>query len=153
MQFHVPTTISINGMSGSGKSSLLHKLLKHKDILFDKPIKKIMYAYGVWTSTYDEMEKSMDIEFHQNLPTEDTVTTFADGSHCILVIDDLMDRCVKDEGVQNFFTRSSHHLNSTIIYLSLNLLCQGKSLNTHFIILMKSVRDMKQISVLEVSWE
>jgi len=140
-------------MTGSGKSCFVRKLIKYKNDLFDKPVSKIMYAYGVWTDEYDEMEREMEIEFHKNLPTEETVNSFIDGKQCLLIIDDLMDQCVKDTTVQNLFTRTSHHKKLTIVYLSQNLFCQGKTarninLNTHYIVLMKSVRDINQISVL-----
>jgi len=153
MKFHIPTTISINGMSSSGKTHFLIKLLKYKEHLFDKPISKILYCYSLWTKEFDDIERSMDISFHKNLPNEDLISKFVDGKQCVIIIDDMMDLVMKSEYVQNLFTRGSHHQNLTIIYLSQNLFSQGKTartigLNTHYIILMKNLRDVNQIKHL-----
>lgn len=153
MKFHDPTTIAINGCTSSGKSYLLFKILKNKDQMFENPPTKVLYCYGIWTKLYDEMELMPFISFHEGVPTMEDVKAFADGTHVILVLDDLMNSVSKSVAVQDMFTLGSHHLNVTIIYLTQNMFQNGSSsrtiaLNTHVMILMKNPRGKSQISTL-----
>ena len=81
------------------------------------------------------------------------INTFADGQHNILILDDMMDEVVRNTQVQQLFTRGSHHMNLTIIYINQNMFAQGKcarnlALNTHYLILLKNPRDKSQVSIL-----
>ena len=149
--FHAPATISISGTTGSGKTTLLFSILQNKDKLFDIAPKKIMYCYGVWQSSFESRES--EINFCKGIPAEDTITQFADGEHNIIILDDLMDEVVKNTRIQQLFTRGSHHMNFTIIYINQNMFAQGKcarnlALNTHYLILLRNPRDKSQILLL-----
>ena len=151
--FTSPTTLAISGTTGSGKTSLMFKIIQHKDELFSTPPKKIMYCYGVWQSIFDEMEENLGIIFQNGLPSESVIDKFVDGNHNVIILDDLMDQVVQNANVQNLFTRGSHHKNLTIIYINQNMFCQGKcartmNLNTHYMILLRNPRDVSQVSVL-----
>ena len=146
--FHAPTTMAISGTTGSGKTSLLFRMLKNMDKLFSIPVKNI-----IWQPTFQEMEEQMNINFHHGIPSEEEVENFIDGSHKILILDDLMSQTVESSQVQHWFTVGSHHNNLTIIYINQNMFCQGKcawtmNLNTHYMILLRNPRDISQISVL-----
>ena len=109
-----------------------------------------MYCYGVWQSTFQDMKNVM---FHKDLPTEEEVREFADGSPTVAILDDLMDAVVRSDDVQRLFTRGSHHLNITVIYINQNMFHQGKwartiSLNCHYLVLFKNPRDFSQIQYL-----
>jgi hypothetical protein len=152
-QFKCPTTVCISGTTNSGKTYFVKQLLENKNEMFNPPADKVMYCYGVWQSLFEDMEKQLDIMFHKGLPNEETVDTFVNGNHNIIILDDLMDDVVESKGVQNMFTRGSHHKNLTVLYLNQNMYCQGKSarsinLNTHYMVLMRNPRDTSQISVL-----
>jgi hypothetical protein len=87
------------------------------------------------------------------LPNEETVDSFLHGNHNLIILGDLMDKCVESKGVQNMFTQGSHHKNLTILYLNQNMYYQEKTartinLNMHYIVLMRNPRDISQISVL-----
>ena len=152
-QFKCPATVCISGTTNSGKTYFLKQLLENKNTMFNPPVDKVMYCYGVWQTLFEDMEKYLDIMFHKGVASEETVDTFADGNHHIIILDDLMDEVVQSKDVQNMFTRGSHHRNLTLIYLNQNMYCQGKSarsinLNTHYMVLMRNPRDISQISVL-----
>ena len=152
-QFKCPTTICISGTTNSGKTYFVRQLLENKNKMFNPPADKVMYCYGVWQTLFGDMENQLNTIFHKGLPSEETVDTFVDGNHHIIILDDLMDDVVESKGVQNMFTRGSHHKNLTILYLNQNMYCQGKSarsinLNTHYMVLMRNPRDTSQISVL-----
>lgn len=151
--FHAPTTISISGTTGSGKTSLLFEILKYKKEMFTIPVRKVLYCYGIWQQLFDQKEEELGIDFHEGLPSEDFVDTFADGEHNIIILDDLMDQVVNNKNVQHLFTRGSHHRNLTIIFINQNMFAQGQcsrtlNLNTHYIILMKNPRSVSQVSML-----
>ena len=63
--FYSPTTIMISGATGSGKTSLLHRILKCKDEMFTVRPKKILYCYGAYQSLFGEMERDLGVEFHE----------------------------------------------------------------------------------------
>ena len=82
-------------------------------------MKKIIYCYTEWQEKLfrDLKAKVPIIEFHKGLPTE-----FSDGSddHSLVVMDDLMTEASKSENTTNAFTRTSHHRNVSILFLTKN---------------------------------
>ena len=61
-------------------------------------------------------------------------------------------KAMNDPYIANLFSRESHHRNLTVILLLQNLFHQGKygrdvSLNSHYFILFKNIRDTNQIKV------
>ena len=153
--FQTPTTMTISGTTGSGKSTWLYKLLKYRNDMFSTPPKNILMCYGsVWQPLFDKMEKELNtIEFHKGVPSESFITEFANPEeHKIVILDDLMGEIANDVNVQSLFTKGSHHLNLTVIWLSQNLFSQGKimrtiSINTHYIVLLHNPR-VQQIKTL-----
>ena len=70
--FHVPSTF--NFISGSGKTTWLCTLIRHKNEMFDSPRTKILYFYRIWQPLFEEMEKE-GVQFLQGLPNEDIVNS------------------------------------------------------------------------------
>ena len=122
--------------------------------MFENPPSKVLYCYGIWTNLYNEIEKNMPfVHFHEGSPSMEEVEIFADGTHVIVILDDLMNNISKNKDIQDMFTRGSHHLNVTIIYLIQNLFQNGPTsrtiaINTHVMILMKNPRGKSQIITL-----
>ena len=79
--FHSPASIAVSGVSGSGKTTVLFKILEHKDELFTVKPEKIMYCYGVWQSLFEQKEKELDINFHEGLPSEEEIKGLVARSH------------------------------------------------------------------------
>ncbi len=76
-----------------------------------------------------------------------------DGEHKLLILDDLMDDVINDKTCQRLFSRHSHHSNLTIVFLNQNMYSRGRcsrtiALNTHYLILLRNSRDLRQISTL-----
>ena len=46
--FQMPTTMLINGPTGSGKTTWLYDLLKSKNFTHPEQLGDIYYYYGVW---------------------------------------------------------------------------------------------------------
>lgn len=155
LEFKVPSTFSISGTTGSGKTTWIFKLLKHSDQMFSIKPKKILYCYGIWQNLFDKIEKKIpNITFHEGLPSSHQINELTSNQeHNIIILDDLMMECVKNKDIELLFTRGSHHQNLSVMYLNQNLFCQGKNartiaLNCHYLILFQNLRDSSQISKL-----
>lgn len=152
--FEGPSTFSVSGTTGSGKTSWVFKFLKHADIMFSNPPHKILYCFGVWQDLFDKMQSTIaNITFHEGVPSYSLLEEFADGNHNIIILDDLMADCVKNQDVADLFSRGSHHKKFSILFINQNMFCQGKnartiSLNCHYIILFQNLRDQSQIQRL-----
>jgi hypothetical protein len=150
------TTISVSGITGSGKSCWVYELLKNKDTMFGEstPIIKILYCYGVWQELFTTMESSnLPIKFHEGLPTDEDIQDLtASKQHSCLILDDLLHEIVnKNSKMESLWTRMSHHKAMTIIFLTQNIFQKGArtiNLNTHYTILFKNPRDIMQVSTL-----
>jgi len=108
--------------------------------------KKIYYFYGAFNENWRKLKH---IQFIKGLPDPDF--QFKRGS--LVIIDDLMAECSNNPFITDLFTKMSHHMNLSIVLVSHNLFCPGKefrtiSLNCHYFILFKNVRDTFQISLL-----
>lgn len=147
--FRHPFTSMIAGPTQSGKTHFLIRLLNKIELIVRPKIQKIIYCFGSWQASFT-LIKHPCITFFEGIPDLDDI----DSSIVNLVIfDDLMDECLKSEKVQKLFTKDSHHLNTSVIFVSQNLYAQGKhartiALNSHYFILFKNPRDLSQIGTL-----
>jgi len=154
--FKTPSTFSISGTTGSGKTTWLYKVLSAKEELFPGDIpQSILYCYGVWQELFEKMEKEIpNIIFHHGIPSSSQIEDICKNNHHnIVVLDDLMNEVVKNSEIELLFTRGAHHKKLSIIYLNQNMFCQGKNargiaLNSHYLILFKNLRDCSQIQKL-----
>ena len=146
IMFYTPTTIGVIGSTCSGKSTWVYKLLENKESLFDIVPNRVLYCYSMWQPLFDKMARTMPfIEFHEGLASSEKIQNFGGGQHNLLVYDDLMERIGNNIEAQEVFTKKSHHLNITAIYINQNLFAAGKcmrtiALNTHYIVLMNTMR-------------
>ena len=115
-----------------------------------------MYCYGVHQKLFEEMEKDLGdfIHFHRGLPSQEQIEQFTPNSaHRLIVIDDLVSEVTKSQTMQDLFCQFCHHRNLSVMFITQNLFQQGKcartiALNTHYIILLKNMRNRSQISHL-----
>jgi hypothetical protein len=139
------------GPTQSGKTSLIKTILKQNKQLISPTITKIYYCYSKWQYKYDLIKQEDDnIEFIEGLPDSDI---FDSKSNNLLILDDLMSSCEKDDSILNLFTTNSHQVNISVFLITQNLFSQGKysrtiSLNSHYMIIMNNPRDKLQIEVL-----
>ena len=139
--FKHPYTMMISGPSGSGKTCFVVKLLENAAKMIKPLPSRIIWHYGQWQNTYDSMK---NVEFKQGPPSEEDIQTYKDS---LLIIDDLMSECATLSS--NIFTKFSHHLTISVIYILQNLFVQSKnqrsiSLNSGYIVLFKNPRDFSQ---------
>ena len=154
IKFKVSTSMIISGASKSGKTVWVYNLLKQVPYLFEVPFDRILYAYSIWQPTFDRiLETCNNIQFHEGLPTEETLNKFIhdqEYKHILIIIDDLMHTSLNSRTVELLYTQSCHHLNISVINIQQNIFQQGKnarsiSLNATVLVLFKNKRDGSQI--------
>lgn len=132
------------GPSQAGKTTFVENLIKCRDVIFDEAPRKVH-----WFTGSDYNTDSSAIQVYHGLPdTFDTVNP-----HDMVILDDLMMESETSSLVSNLFTREVHHKPCTVIMMTQNLYSGGqqnrtRSLNSQYIVLFKSPRDLTQVSCL-----
>ena len=140
-----PFTKLISGPTGCGKTYYVSQLLQNLDII-DYPPEEIVFCFSLWQNRYDTLQQfDKRIDFIEGLPTLEQLSS---KRRKLLIIDDLMNET--DERITNIFTKGSHHMNLSVIYIVQNLFSKNKqhrtiTLNTHYMTIFKNPRDLSQI--------
>jgi len=76
-----------------------------------------------------------------------------DGKHRLVVLDDFGDEAKNSDAITALYTRGSHHLGISVIQILQNVFWRGpaartRSLNVHYMVLMRQTRDLQQIRTL-----
>jgi septin family protein len=146
MELHHPMTMLIAGPSGSGKTVFTTNLVKSSKRMFkDVNFSEIIWCYSESGSIGDD--RLPNVSYHEGLPSEDQY----DGTPKLVILDDLMHET--DDSVAKLFTKVSHHRNVSVILLNQNIFPRNKNarditLNTHYMVIFKNVRDKAQITHL-----
>lgn len=140
-----PFTAIVAGPTGSGKTYFVMHFLDNIKEMIAPPPQKIIWFYGQWQDGYRKLK---NVEFIEGLPPK---TTEKYDTPTLWVIDDQMAEI--DSSVTKLFTKGSHHLNISVMFIVQNIFSNNKehrtiSLNTHYMILFKNPRDKTQISHL-----
>ena len=128
-------------------------MLHNLNELFDPVPSRIIYCYGEYQHAFDDMVQTIpNIYFTEGFP--DNLYGILEGyQNSLVIIDDLMSECSKDQRISDLFTRGSHHQGISVMYLTQNLFPPGKqsrtiSLNAHYMIVFKNPRDSLGVSTL-----
>ena len=143
-RFQHPCSILMAGPSMSGKSYFLRDLLNNRDKMFSPPPDKVIWFYGIQQKLYEEIE---NVTFVEGFPSNYQEYI---GLNSLIILDDLMTEMGSDKRLTQLFTKGSHHLNLSVIFITQNLFHKGKemrdvSLNCQYLILFKNRRDMSQV--------
>ena len=68
-----PSSVSVAGPSGRGKSELVEQWLRYQNV-FQVKRKTVVYAYDRWQPRFDRMQKKDGIRFHRGLPDPSHLT-------------------------------------------------------------------------------
>ncbi len=147
LPFKHPFNCIISGPTQCGKSTFVLKLLDNAQTVIEPSPQRIVYCYGEYQQAFDQYHAS-GVEFHEGLPN---VGEFDGRLRTLLIVDDLMNEA--DESISMVFTKISHHRDVSIVFLTQNLFHKNKfmrtmSLNAHYLVLFKNVRDVTQFVTL-----
>ena len=149
--FKHPFTCMIAGPSKSGKTTLLKKILHANNSIIDHPPERIVYCFSRWQDGFEELKSVQPfIEFKQGLPD---IEKFNPRINNLLILDDLMTECGKEQSIKEIFTIDSNHQNISVFFLTQNLFSNEKnnrtiSLNCNYMIILNNPRDRLQLSYL-----
>jgi hypothetical protein len=144
VKFEHPSNWLIGAQSQGGKTYFVYQLLKIADI-FKPDLPKIIYCYAEWQTLYEKMMIEINnITFMKGLPD------MIDLDNVVIVLDDLMSDVIENKSLLNLFTVGSHHKKISTIFLTQNIYEKGKyartiSLNCHYMVLFKNLRDQSQV--------
>jgi len=149
LKFRHPFSCIVIGPSGSGKTSFVKRFLRK----LRNPCTAPSFASGVVLCYGQKIAEPSrlpaDISIHEGVP-EDFGS--ANGEPSLVILDDQLNN-VYSKQVCELFTRGSHHRNISVILINQNLFhqgcfCRDISLNAHYMVAFKNVRDMKQFMYL-----
>ncbi len=149
------SSILVCDTTGSGKSYFTKRLLEARDDLFETPPTSILFCYSAHQPIYDEIAQAIPrVHFHRGLPSESQINELASkGPHNLLVLDDLANNVITSKEMSKLFLVDNHHKGLTTIFITQNLFQRGAhardiSLNCHYFVLLKNLRDINQIAYL-----
>jgi hypothetical protein len=153
LEFRHPFTGLVAGSTGSGKTHLVRKILENYKLMTSIKTEtlSVLWCYGQYQDLYKKpISPNVSVEYYEGLPPDTLLNQIKPD---IIVCDDLMSEISKSDNVADIFTKKSHHMNISIFFIVQNLFFQGKSmrtisLNSQYIVLLKSVRDKQQINAL-----
>ena len=128
-------------------------MTEYREYLFDILPLHIVWCYKEWQSAYNVLQEreGSNIKFiHGNPDDEDEIVSDTSAPHLVIFDDMLGDK--NQEKIKLWFTRTGHHRNATVVYITQNLFQQSKAshsitLNAHHLILFQSHRNKMQIKV------
>ena len=148
LRLKTPFNAMVCGSTSSGKTVLLYGLLRYRDYIFTTPPAKVFYFYSEMQDIYKNMEKEKIVDqFIKGLPTfeelKELVEPYKNTGGSVCVFDDSLEDV--NEDISRIFTKLSHHMNSSIFFISQSLFFNNKeyrtmSLNAHYLFLMKSIK-------------
>ena len=154
---HIPfkhdSTYYLAGMSGSGKTRFLHKMLS-QPTFFEEPIDGILWCYTTYQTLYTLIERDLpNVTFHEGLPTEDLLDSFTSKyKHAGVVLDDLQLQICKSRLVEKVFLIYAHKKKYSMFCTFQNVLPAGPcmrniALNSSYniMIIFKSLRIRGQL--------
>ena len=148
-----PFTCCCAGMTGSGKTKWVQKLLLGKEQTIHGSPENIVWCYGEYQPIYTKLLTHFPhLKFIKGFPAniDDVIDSTRRN---LIIIDDLMSEVGNDQRVTALFTKGSHHKNLSVILILQNLFHQSKemrtiSLNSHYLVIFRNPRDKSQINHL-----
>lgn len=147
LTFKHPSRWIIYGPSQSGKTTFVENLMKnHEDYFGIKFEDKILCCDYIPQNGFKDFELCTNIE-------ELITSRLTPDKPSVVVLDDQMNSAINDESVSDFYSKHSHHLKSTVIFITQNLFPKSKYmrniyLNSSYIVIMKNPAEILQIQSL-----
>jgi len=157
--FESPSCYWVAGSTGSGKSRLVARLIRSRKEMFRHVPAAVHYAYKEWQPVlFGEMQEKDSVQFHEGLPSIETIKSWSrgvHGRHLLLILDDLQHEVCASKETSCLFSVLSHHCNISVVFVVQNLYPKSGGgsvrdlfLNVHYVVLLSSKRDKLQVSNL-----
>lgn len=146
MKFYDHSCTVLQGVSQSGKTFFMKRLIQQKEHMFFTKVTKVIVVFDKYQPAYDDMARATDdITFLPQIPNESELKALTkDHAHTVLILDDQIGKLETSKDVADIFVKNSHHHRiSCFLLLQANNLT-GKKYgaeiirNCHYSILFKS---------------
>jgi len=149
IRFKNASVFVIAGPSSSGKTVFVGKLIKYKKSLFQHHIPLVKWFYSGEGGQPPQGVIGIKVD-GASLP-ENWVDLIEPWE--MAVFDDLLMETATNKTLTAAFTRLAHHKPCTLVYITQNLFhrsadARTRSLNMHYLVLMKNPRDASQIGYI-----
>ena len=123
-----PFMCMVVGMTGSGKTVWVQKLVEHAQQTIILSPQRIVWRYSHWQPAYTILLQSIpSIEFVRGIPADlEQDWYFYPNIINLFVIDDQLQEASNNNQIMNLFTKGSHHRNLSAIYFLQNVFHQAK---------------------------
>ena len=147
LHFNHPTTILLSGPTGCEKTRFVRRILEER--LIEPFPTRLIWVYSEWHKDYDKVKTMYPEVKFMNGYSDDIYDSFEPSHRNLLILDDQMSEASNKKSLANCFTKGSHHLNVTILYLVKNMFDQSRSsrtvsLNSHYTVVFRNLRDQSQ---------
>jgi len=135
------------GPTGCGKTAWVLRLIDNIREMIEPVSRRIWYYYGEYQRA---LNNYASVHFEEGLPQPSDEVFDGSEPSMIVVYDHMSDI---NQVVADIFTKISHHRNLSVLRLTQNLFDRNKhartiSLNAHYLVLFKNLRDAGQFSIL-----
>jgi hypothetical protein len=152
-QLKWPARICVYGPPATGKSTLLLKLLKLRDYVFEQPAGEAFYLFSEDQAGFDEYKKLPGVTFSQSYKEVDE--WISPKRNQLVIVDDFVLDLEKNSEFANWITdlyvKRARHSSTTVIFATQNLFAKNLRilrLSCSNLILFSSKTDSKTITVL-----
>ena len=129
LPFTAPCTAIISGPTASGKSTFILRMLHNLKHMFDTPVKKIYYFYGVWQKLL-EINPDLNMECIRDIPNEQFLQELDSDDHNLVILDDLQSSALNNGFIVNLFSRELHHKSECLSNIT-EFISSGKIFQRH----------------------
>ena len=148
-----PFRMICTGASGVGKTMFVKKFLENINRVTLCNFSTVVFSYSLNQPLYDELRETMpNIIWVKGCMSSDIEAYLtSDSGNKLLIIDDQMMESSTTPFLLELFTKLSHHMNTSVIFVVQNMFFQGKffrtiSLNATCFCIFKNPRDQRKIS-------
>ena len=121
IRLKAPYSMTLSGVSGSGKTTWTLNFFKNHHVLVTETPKHLIWLYGVaQPELFDEIKRSFSgtCEFISGFPENFYSVIEQRKQECIICIDDLMQDVANSGELSKLFTRGRSHLGCSILFLA-----------------------------------
>lgn len=154
--FKHPFTALVAGLTGSGKTYFVTKMIENAKEMIDPPPEEIYWFYGTQMDELPGLQEKYGVKVSSGLlnmtKLEETWRSKGPLIPRLMILDDLM-MDTKDNVISTLFSRGSHHLNLSVIFIVQNIFHQNREmrnifLNAQYKILFQNPGDATQLTII-----